>query len=342
MKWKFAAVLASFLMVGMAFAVIASAEEQAPVAPQMTPYENYMLARQHLEEMKEQGLTPDDSATEEDLFTYTDGPFPRYNDDGSPPGPQHPPDWGSHYVSDAMYEPPHNAGGWYMIEAMGGSGEFSGGNSHESYFIGDQNGNGMLEWLAGFSYREFGWDGIDNDGDGCVDEKTFGAWDGQTGCDLIPDQVIYYETGGLVDSAGEDGSLLTNVDWFSAIQATEIYKAFVTPKWMAYQLRGFTYYPDGVGDFVSYYAYEGSNGVNANPEMDSDMSDYYVGVIDARGFPGRAPVDYACAAGRQAYMGHTFLREDGWAIIAFSLYEYYDARTDWNDDGDTSDYVAAY
>jgi hypothetical protein len=345
MKWKYAAVLASFVMVSMAFAVVA-AEDQAPANPTVTPFEmwqGYLQMKADIEEMEDQGIYAYDAVSDEKYFTYTDGPFPRYNDDGSPPGPKSP-GWGDNYVSDVMYSPPNGPGGWYMIEAMGGAGEFSGGNSHETYFIGDQNGNGMLEWLAGFSYREYGWDGIDNDGDGCVDEKTFSAWDPSrgTGCDLIPDQVTYFETGGLVDSAGATGDLLTNVDWYSAITATEIYKAFVTPKWMAYQLRGRTNYPDGVGDFISYYAYESQNGVNANPEMDSDMSDAYVGVIDARGFPGIAPVDYACAAGRQAYMGHTFLRDDGIAIIAFYLYEYYDAQTDWNDDGDTYDYVTAY
>ena len=353
MKYKYAAVLASILMVGMAFAVLASAEEQAPTTLATTPFENwqdYLEMKAGIEEMEEQGIKAYDAVSDEEYFTYTDGPFPIYNDDGSPPGPHHPPNWGSHYVSQVNYEPPHSGGGWWMVEAMGGSGEFSGGNSHETYFLGDQNGNGILEWLAGFSYREHGWDGIDNDGDGCVDEKAFWQWDPLRGttCDLIPDQVTYYETGGLVDSSGEAtatflaGSLVTNVDWYSAITATEIYRAFVTPKWMAFQLRGRTNYPDGVGEFISYYAYESQNGVNANPEMDNDMSDAYVGVIDARGFgTGTSPVDYACAAGMQAYMGHTFLRDDGVAIIAFYLYEYYDGA-DWNDDGDTSDYSVAY
>ncbi|MCK4444228.1 MAG: hypothetical protein KAW09_06775 [Thermoplasmata archaeon] len=340
MKAKYYAVLASFVMVAMAFAVAATAEDQAPVTPEMSPLEELKATQEYIAEMEAMGASRYDSVSDEDFFEYTDGPYPIYKDDGSPPAPQQPP-WGIHYVSDVNYAPPHNAGGWYMVEAMGGSGEFSGGNSHETYVIGDQNGNGVLEWLAGFSYKTWGEDGIDNDGDGCVDEKTFGVWDGQTGCDLIPDQVVYYETGGLVDSGGDTGDLITNVDWYSPIVATEIYRAFVTPKWMAYQLRGRTQYPDVAGEFISYYAYEGQNGVNANPEMDSDMSDYYVGVIDARGFPARPPVDRACAAGRQAYMGHTFLREDGTAIIAFYLYEYYDGH-DWNGDGDNSDYVSAY
>jgi hypothetical protein len=226
------------------------------------------------------------------------------------------------------------------MDATGGVGKFGTGDTHESH-IGDQNGNGVLEWVAGFSYRPWGEDGIDNDGDGCVDEKTYGDWDGQVGCDLIPDQITYYETGGLGDAGGDDGNLLSNVDWYSSEQTTEIWRAFVSPKWMAYQLRGFTYYPQMAGEFVSYYANEELNKLNANPEMDDDKSDWYVGNIDARGFPSRAPSNYACAAGYQLYMGITFLREDGWVVTSFELREYYDDH-DWNMDGDKNDEVAAY
>ncbi len=343
MKAKYYAVLASVLMIAMAFAVVASAEDESSATLEMNPLEKFQQMQDHLGEMEEIGISPSlQAAPDADAFRYTDGPYPIYADDGTPPGFQHMP-WGSHYVSDVNYAPPHNPGGWYMIEAMGGAGEFSGGNSHETYKIGDQNGNGILEWLAGFSYKSWGEDGIDNDGDGCVDEKTYSDWDPSrgTGCDLIPDSVVYYETGGLVDSGGETGDLLVDVDWYSAIQAIEVYRAFVTPKWMAYQSRGFMYYPQVEGEFISYYAYESSNGVNANPEMDNDQSDPYVGSVDARGFPARPPVDRACAAGFQAYMGNTATREDGSVVVTFYLYEYYDGH-DWNGDGDTSDYSAAY
>ncbi|MCK4445244.1 MAG: hypothetical protein KAW09_11915, partial [Thermoplasmata archaeon] len=324
----------------MAFAVAANAEDQAPTVPKTTPLDNWKFAKLELERQAAEGITPAlATGGADELFTYTDGPYPIFNDDGTPPGPNQA--WGDYYVSDVNYAPPHNPGGWYSPDNMGGAGEFSGGDSHEQFFIGDQNGNGILEWLAGFSYKSFGEDGIDNDGDGCVDEKTFGAWDGQTGCDLIPDQITYYETGGLVDSGGDEGDLITNVDWYSAIVATEIYRAFVTPKWMAYQVRGRTNYPQAAGEFISYYAYESQNGVNANPEMDSDMSDNYVGSIDARGFPARPPVDRACAAGYRLYMGITFQREDGWVVTSWDLYEYADSQ-DWNGDGDTNDRVAAY
>ena len=222
----------------------------------------------------------------------------------------------------------------YPTEVTNGGGDFLAGHTHESYFIGDQNGNELLEWIVFYFYIPWMKDGIDNDGDGCIDE---GGW----WCDFIPDAMVFYETGGNPRIGGEDGPLLVNVDWYSDIDAIEIYRAFVSPKWMAFQLRSRTNYPDVAGEFISYYAYEGSNSVNANPEMDSDMSDAYVGVIDARDFPGRPPVNRACAAGKQAYMGHTFVRDDGRVIITFYLVEYYDGH-DWNGDGDTSDYVAAY
>ncbi|MCK4445278.1 MAG: hypothetical protein KAW09_12090, partial [Thermoplasmata archaeon] len=339
MKWKYAAVLASFLMVTMAFAVVATAADDAPSVPKMSALDNYNIAKLELERQAADGITPT-NALDDVGYSYADGPYPVYENDGSPPGTQHMP-WGSHFVSEVMYTPPHNPGGWWSMDATGGAGEYGMGDTHESW-IGDQNGNGVIEWISGYSFKTHGEDGIDNDGDGCVDEKTYGVWDGQVGCDMVPDQITYFETGGLPDAGGDDGTLMTLVDWYSAIQATEVWRAGASPLWMAYQSRGFMYYPQMAGDYISYYAYEGSNGVNGNPEMDSDQSDYYVGNIDARGFPARPPVDRACSAGYQLYMGITFMRDDGWVVTSYYLQEYYDANTDWNGDGDSSDIVAAY
>ncbi len=132
------------------------------------------------------------------------------------------------------------------------------------------------------------------------------------------------------------------IGFYSVPRDVKLFRAWVTPRWMPYSIRGIMNYPQMAGEFISYYAQESQNGVNANPEMDNDMSDWYVGSIDARGFPARPPVDRACAAGRQAFMGHTFARADGWVITTFSLRESYDNH-DWNGDGDKSDlYVAAY
>ncbi len=190
-KYKYAAVLASFLMVTMAFAIVASAQDDTATAPKLNAIEAFEMDRA-VDENEANGVFPYDSvAGDDDVFRITDGPYPTFKDDGSPPGTEHMP-WGSHYLSDINYVPPNNPGGWYGIEQLGAAGEYSGGNSHESYFIGDQNGNGVLEWIAGYSYKTWGNDGIDNDGDGCIDEKTFGAWDGQTGCDLVPDSIVYF------------------------------------------------------------------------------------------------------------------------------------------------------
>ncbi len=327
MKWKHTAVLVSFLMVAMAFAVVASAEDNVPTAPKLSNLDNYLMAKKEFEMQAAQGVFPSNHDIEG--FSYVDGPYPIYNDDGTPPGTQQA--WGDYYVSDVMYAPPHNPGGWYSQDATGGAGEYGMGDTHESW-IGDQNGNGVIEWISGYSKRTYGEDGIDNDGDGCVDEKTYGNWDGQVGCDMVPDQITYFETGGLPDAGGDDGTLMTLVDWYSTIQAVEVWRAGASPLWMAYQSRGFMYYPQIAGEHISYYAYEGSNGVNANPEMDSDQSDYYVGNVDARGFPARPPVDRPCSAGYQIYMGITFKRDDGWVVTSYELREMYDG-VDWNDDG---------
>ncbi|UCD91844.1 MAG: hypothetical protein JSV43_06295 [Methanobacteriota archaeon] len=300
----------------------------------LSAFERWINLRSHISALEDSpaAFGNDDSPS----FSYKDAPYPQVLDDGAikdgfRDDMGNPLELGDYCISDIIC---WNVFAGYPFSVTSGGGDFLAGHAHESYLIGDQNGNGVLEWVVFYFYIPWMKDGIDNDGDGCADEKM-GI------CDFIPDAMVIYETGGLPNIGGEDGTLLVNVDWYSDIDATEIYRVFVSPRWKAYQLREITIYPDVVGEFISYYAYESQNGVNANPEMDSDMSDGYVGVIDARGFPGRAPVDYACAAGMQAYMGHTFLRDDGIAIIAFYLYEYYDDH-DWNGDGDTSDYVTAY
>jgi hypothetical protein len=339
MKWRFAAFVVSFLMVAATFAVMTVAADDSPEVTEFSPYENYLIIKEELDRQAEQGVTPSNIDIE-GAFSYTDGPFPTYENDGSAPsGPQHMP-WGSHYISDAMYAPPHNPGYLISQSSSGGLGNFAGLETHESW-IGDLNGNGIVEWLAGFSYRPWGEDNVDNDGDGCVDEKAFGIWDGQVGCDRIPDQISYYETGGLVQPGGDDGDLLANVDYYSDPQVMEIWRAFVSPKWMAYHTRGIMEYPQWAGEQLSYYAFEASNNINANPEMDSDQADWYVGNVDARSFPSKTPTNYACAAGYQLFSGITYKRDDDWVVTSFELRESYDGR-DWNDDGDTSDSVAAY
>lgn len=273
-------------------------------------------------------------------FSYLDGPYPNAQDNGAhgtDPPDGLPMPWGSHFVSDIfvldnfLYPP-------FDIDTGGGN--FLLGDVHEQW-IGDQNGNGLLEWVVFFYYLPWEEDGLDNDGDGCVDEKTGSVWDDPTPCDLVPDAAVIYETGGLPSLGGEIGDLFVNVDWYSDLEATEIYRAFVSPRWFAYRLRGIVYYPQLAGEFISYHAHEGINGVNANPEMDRDMSDMYVGSIDARMFPAKAPVNRACSAGNQFFVGITYQRNDGWVVTSYELGEMYDNH-DWNGDGDKSDWVVAY
>lgn len=337
MKWKYAATLAAVLMVSMAFAVVATAEtpEEDVAAP--SGYDAWL----NFQEMKyRDGVEIAATNADVDGFSYTDGPYPDIQPNGAPVGAD-PNQLYGHYASEVMKWPPNNPGGGYSQDASGGAGLFGMGNTHETY-IGDQNGNGVIEWIQGFTYRPFFEDGIDNDGDGCIDEKSYGLAQGLGTCgNNIPDGWIYYETGGLGDAGGENGDLMTNMEIYGAQQGTEVYRAFVSPLWNAYFVRGYAYYPQMAGEHISYYSYESYFGVNANPEMDSDQSDGLVGSIDARGFPATPPVNHICSAGYRLYMGITAQREDGTVVTSYELWESYDSH-DWNGDGDQSDYVSAY
>jgi hypothetical protein len=268
-------------------------------------------------------------------FSYLDGPYPNAQDNGAlgtnPPDGLHMP-WGSHMVS-AIFVLDYSLSTPFNPQA--GGGDFLLGDVHETW-IGDQNGDGFLEWLVFFYYFPWESDGLDNDGDGCVDE----IWPAG-GCDSTPDALTVYETGGLPDIGGDKADLFTNVDWYSSPEAIEIYRAFVSPRWHAYQLRGIYYYPQMSGEFISYYADEFVNMINSNPEMDNERDDFYVGNIDARMFPSRTPVDHICSAGYQLFSGVTYERSDGWVVTSFELREAYDNH-DWNGDGDNEDEVAAY
>jgi hypothetical protein len=247
--------------------------------------------------------------------------------------------WGSHYVSDVLYAGDARIATPYVPKAMGG--DFLVGEVHESW-IGDQNGNGIVEWLVFFLYFPWFEDDIDNDGDGCVDERIIkGAWDGHVNCDSVPDAVVLYETGGNPILGGDNADLFVSLDWYSGIERVEVFRAFASIPWNAYRMRSVILYPQIAGEFISYYAQESINNINANPEMDSDRYDWYVGNIDARRFPRVAPINYVCSAGYQSPSGSTFKRSDGWVVTSFELSEHFDDH-DWNGDGDTSDRVAAY
>ncbi len=271
---------------------------------------------------------------ESNSLTIPEKPYVQKDDDGFPlaDGPGETPMQSPYCVSETICL---DIFAGHTFVPTDGGGDYVVGEGHEEY-IGDQNGDGILERVVFYLYIPWMNDGIDNDGDGCVDEGT--GW----GCDNIADGMVIYETGWAPRLGGNDGTLLINLDWYSKDPSIEIYRISVSPRWNAHKVRGYMLYPSIAGEFISYYSYEGMNGVNANPEMDSDYLDSYVGSIDARGFPSRTPVDRACAAGRIAYQSNTIQRDDGSVVTTFYLYEFYDSSTDWNGDGDASDHVTAY
>ena len=58
MKWKYATGLASFLMVAVAFAVIAAAEDNANVVPELSALENDNIARADFDGRAAEGVVP--------------------------------------------------------------------------------------------------------------------------------------------------------------------------------------------------------------------------------------------------------------------------------------------
>ncbi len=266
-------------------------------------------------------------------------PYLEFSDDGAFLGLDPPYQPLHDELIEDLRGPPYNTGGGYSTttESLG---EYQVGITHE-YYIGDQNGNGIIEWVAYYFYRPGSINGLDDDGDGCVDELTYGAYNGQAGCDNIPDAMTYFETGIDVLLGGNEGNLAFVVDYYGREPSLKIFRIGVTPRFMAFELRGQFFGVQVAGDFVSYYSHEHLLGLNSNPEMDSDFSDNFVGSIDVGGFPTRPPVNHVCSAGIQSDTRATSMRDDGWVVTSYNLVESYDNH-DWNGDGDTDDHVVAY
>jgi hypothetical protein len=319
------------MMMVLAYAIsgIVPVDESTGKAQQLNPYEKWQIIREDMAESLE--TSPELTGSSPEKYSSLDGPYPTSQDDGRPNGdtPGETPFWGEYCITNTVCYNIFSGANLYVSD---GGGDFVVGEGHE-YYLGDQNGDGNLEWVVFYFYIPWMSDGLDNDGDGCVDEI------GGT-CDIIPDAMVIYETGGLPEIGGIDGTLLMNHDYYSG-GGFEIYRAFVSTPWHAYRIRAAMFYPDMAGEFISYYAREAVNEVNANPEMDSDFDDWYVGSIDTRRFPDRPPTNSACSAGWRGLLDTTFMRDDGWTVTSYSLVESYDSF-DWNGDGDTRDYVAAY
>jgi hypothetical protein len=341
------------MMLVSSFAVLASAENGAEDTPaELTPYERW-------QNWAGDGTSPrmpgNPQATNvvgiEDHFTDADGPYPPVNDDGSPkgvdlygePSPGAAATPYGHYVSDKFWEVPYGPGGGWALQVTGGSGDYGVGGSHEVY-VGDVNGDSVINWVAYYSFAPMFTNGVDDDGDGCVDEKTYGDYSGQSGCDMIPDGFVYWSEGSSPDAGGEDGSLMVVFDLYGSNQLVA-FRAGVTPPWGGYHFRGHLYYPgiDFVSDFAYFYSYEGYWGMNVNAAAgDTDTYDTLIGTIDMRGFPLVAPTANMCGAGTKIYMGALSQLDDGRVIGTYHSYEYSDGRNDWNDDGDTYDNVGGY
>ncbi len=320
------------ILVAYAFAGVGSTELSVNQGTELNALEKWLQFRDDVDASK--ALSSGFAGGDPEELSLLHGPYPKILDDGSPNG-------GSPGDSPLLYE--------YCVSLVvclnifsgsnlwvsDGGGDFLVGTGHEGS-LGDQNGNGKLEAVVFYFYIPWMSDGLDNDGDGCVDEPGGGA------CGPIPDAMVIYETGIWPRIGGTDGTLLINTDYFSGEEGgIEIYRTFVSPPWHAYNVRGVMLYPDIAGEFISYYAREALNGVNANPEMDNDQNDLYLGSIDARRFPDKPPSNSACSAGQRSVLDSTFLRDDGWVVTSYNLIESYDSH-DWNGDGDTRDYISAY
>jgi hypothetical protein len=320
------------MLVAYAFAGIGLTDLSDNQQVELNALEKWLQFRDDVDATK--AISSDIDVGSRGKISSLEGPYPNILDDGSPNSrsPGDSPLWGEYCVSAVICQ--HIFSG-SNLELTDGGGDFLAGFGHEVY-LGDQDGNGKLEYVVFYFYIPWMSDGLDNDGDGCVDEPGGGS------CGPIPDAMVVYETGIMPRIGGIDGTLLMNIEAFSSEDGgIEVYRTFVSPPFHAYNVRGVMMYPDVAGEFISYYAREALNGVNANPEMDNDQDDWYLGSIDARRFPDKPPINSACSAGQRSVLDSTFLRDDGWVVTSYNLVESYDSH-DWNGDGDTKDHVSAY
>lgn len=300
-----------------------------------TPFERYLSVQQARNEMKEHGQAGSLSVPDDNTFSYYSGPFPIANDDGSLPEVNSP------SLEELMNEPPYFIGNG--MEVTGAYEYYVVGYAHEMLF-GDLNYDGLLTWVVFYFDMGMSVNGIDDDGDGCIDETSNMTSDGEL-CDNVPDAVVFFSNGGLPSISGD---LIAFVDVY-VDGMIKLFRIGASPRWVTQGVRGVLgdFYTQVVGEFVTYYGAEHSHGINVNKAIgDKDFSDKFIGIIDARKFPARPPKNHYCRTGIQVYYGYASLRQDGSALVAFELYEYYDEApgydNDYNDDGDTSDYVMAY
>jgi hypothetical protein len=308
------------------------AEDGARVA---TAYDRYAAFQEMRQDLDAQGRGGSPSVSGGNHFSYESGPYPMANADGSLPG------FNSVPLLELMDNPPYFIG--WELEATGASDYYVVGYGHESYF-GDLNNDGSLTWVVFYFDMGLSVNGVDDDGDGCIDETTNTTSDGQL-CDTVPDAVVFFGVGGLPSI---DGDLIAYVDMYFD-QMIKLFRIGVSPRWVGGGgVRVLSdYYVEVVGEFVTFYGSEASVGINVNKAIgDKDLSDTYVGIIDARKFPAKPPKNHFCRTGRPIYHGYAYERQDGSVVVTFEMWEGWDEApgydNDYNDDGDTSDEVMGY
>ncbi len=323
-----------FFLVSATLPIVGGFESSDEGVESPTALDRYLTLQQMQRDMNEQeGL--DSLSASDDGIGYESGPYLTANADGSLPGID------SASVTELMNRPPYFIG--WGLEATSASDHYVVGYGHEQHF-GDLNHDGLLTWVVFYFDMGLSVNGVDDDDDGCVDETANMTSDGKL-CDNVPDAVVFFSNGGLPSISG---SLVAFVDYY-VDGGIKLFRIGASPLWMAQGVRDAVghFYIEAVGEFVSYYEHESINKVSVNKAIgDRDYSDYFMGIIDARGFPARPPKNHYCRTGYNYGYGYTYERKDGSAIVAFELREDYDEApgydNDYNDDGDTSDSVIGY
>lgn len=328
--------IVGFVLISTAVPLVGSFGGNDEGDGESSAYDRYLSFLQMRREMSEQRAVSPLSESDDNTFSYESGPFPIANDDGSLPGTN------SLTIEELMDNPPYLIG--YGLEAYGASGYYVVGTGHEQY-LGDINNDGLISWLAYYFDMGLSVNGIDDDGDGCIDEATNMTPDGQQ-CDTVPDAVVFFSTGVAMDISGD---LIVYGTTYEDMNFVGFFRIGVSPRWVpgGIRLAGPAYYPSFSGEFVSYFAAESWHNVNVNKAIgDKDLQDHFIGLIDARKFPSRPPKHHYCRTGFPIYSGYSYEREDGSVVVTFELREYYDEApgydNDYNDDGDTMDRVIGY
>lgn len=326
--------MVGFVLISTAVPLVGSYDANDEGVGEQSAYDRYLSSQRMQREMSERRVTNPLSLSNDNSFSYESGPFPIANDDGSIPGIN------SVSLVELFNNPPYFIGNG--MEVTDAYEYYVVGDAHEMHF-GDLNGDDILGWATFYFDMGLSVNGVDDDGDGCVDETSHETPDGIQ-CDTVPDAVVFFGVGGLPKI---DGDLVAYVDWYFG-GGLKLFRIGASPRWVGQSIRGFSgFFSNLVGDFVVFHGDEASENVNVNKAIgDKDLEDWFVGIIDARGFPGRPPKKHYCRTTAYHSDGGAYERQDGSIVVPFQLWEPSDEApgydNDYNDDGDTFDKVIAY